>query len=211
MPAMNSSASGRGRAATRNRILAAAESLFGRYGYEAATVRMIAQQCGLTNAALYYYFPRKQNILDALVSDFRAAPAKPIAGPADGRMSSELLNDAADAMLDRVSQNPGLFRLVRRRALAGDLEAIAARTTNWSTWRTSLVGQFDERFAGRDAERLAGAFISLLAGVIFLETLEHGEGTAARLRDPAFRQEVHMLIRVAVPLQRFARERAASA
>ncbi len=43
----------------RERILDTAEALFARRGYRAVSVRDIAAACGVTNAALYYYFPSK--------------------------------------------------------------------------------------------------------------------------------------------------------
>ncbi len=201
----------RGRAATRTRILRAAEALFGRAGFEGTTVRRIAQDCGLTNAALYYYFTSKQDILNALVAEFRAAPVRVIDGSADGRMSWTTLERAADGMLDLVAEHSALYRLVRRRALAGDSVAIEARARSWTAWREFLVAQFDRRFALGDAERLADTFIAMLGGVIFLETAAHGERTPERLRDAAFRRQIHAMIRLAVPLDQFAHEQAASA
>jgi len=55
---------------TRTRILDAAVSLFGEYGYAGTSVRDIAERLGLTKAALYYHFPSKETILDALLDPF---------------------------------------------------------------------------------------------------------------------------------------------
>ena len=43
----------------RQGILEAAEELFTESGYQAVSIRDIAQACGVTNAALYYHFPNK--------------------------------------------------------------------------------------------------------------------------------------------------------
>lgn len=56
-----------GGAATRERILAVALELFTERGYDKTSLREIADRIGVTKAALYYYFPSKQKILDALV------------------------------------------------------------------------------------------------------------------------------------------------
>jgi len=62
---------GGGRASdTRGRILDAAVSLFGEHGYAGTSVRDIAERLGLTKAALYYHFPSKETILDALLDPF---------------------------------------------------------------------------------------------------------------------------------------------
>jgi AcrR family transcriptional regulator len=50
-------------AETRERILQVALELFGEHGYEATSLRDIAERLGITKAALYYYFPRKADIL----------------------------------------------------------------------------------------------------------------------------------------------------
>ncbi|MDT3438905.1 TetR/AcrR family transcriptional regulator [Pseudofrankia sp. BMG5.37] len=55
---------------TRGRILDAAVSLFGEHGYAGTSVRDIAERLGLTKAALYYHFPSKETILDALLDPF---------------------------------------------------------------------------------------------------------------------------------------------
>jgi AcrR family transcriptional regulator len=53
---------------TRARILAAAWELFEERGYASTSIRDIADHVGMTKAALYYHFPAKQDILDALVT-----------------------------------------------------------------------------------------------------------------------------------------------
>ena len=51
---------------TRTRVLEAALSLFRERGFEATTMRDIAEEAGVATGAAYYYFPSK----DALVMDF---------------------------------------------------------------------------------------------------------------------------------------------
>ncbi|WP_082456726.1 MULTISPECIES: TetR/AcrR family transcriptional regulator [Frankia] len=55
---------------TRSRILAAAMSLFSEQGYAGTSVRDISERLGVTKAALYYHFPSKESILDALLEPF---------------------------------------------------------------------------------------------------------------------------------------------
>jgi AcrR family transcriptional regulator len=51
---------------TRERILDVALDLFIEKGYDKTSLREIAEQLGVTKAALYYHFPSKQDILLAL-------------------------------------------------------------------------------------------------------------------------------------------------
>jgi AcrR family transcriptional regulator len=54
---------------TRERILEAALTLFAERGYEAISMREIAEQLGITKAALYYHFDSKADIVRAMLAD----------------------------------------------------------------------------------------------------------------------------------------------
>lgn len=92
---------------TRARILAVALELFATRGYGGTSIRMIADQLGMTTATLYYHFTSKDDILESLclplVEAFRgrldAAEAAAAERPrADFRR--QLLSDVLDLMLD---------------------------------------------------------------------------------------------------------------
>ena len=46
----------------RDHILDIAEKLFTEHGYKSASIRAIAGECGVTNAAIYYHFPNKESL-----------------------------------------------------------------------------------------------------------------------------------------------------
>jgi AcrR family transcriptional regulator len=48
---------------TREAILEAAKTLFDERGYDATSLRMIAESVGTTKAAVYYHFPAKEQML----------------------------------------------------------------------------------------------------------------------------------------------------
>lgn len=50
---------------TRQQILETAQRLFAELGYDATSLQMIADEMGLTKAAVYYHFPAKADILHA--------------------------------------------------------------------------------------------------------------------------------------------------
>jgi AcrR family transcriptional regulator len=54
------------RAETRSRITEAALVLFGEHGYEATSVRMIAQRAGVAQGLLYSHFTSKDELLKAI-------------------------------------------------------------------------------------------------------------------------------------------------
>lgn len=57
----------------RQEILKAALQVFSRKGYAAATNAEIARAAGVTPAALYYYFPSKEDLFKAVISGRREA------------------------------------------------------------------------------------------------------------------------------------------
>ena len=52
--------------ASRQQIIAAAETVLKRDGYHAFTTRRVAQQCGISVGNLTYYFPTKLTLIEAL-------------------------------------------------------------------------------------------------------------------------------------------------
>jgi len=55
---------------SREKILAAALTLFSRRGYESAGVQEICLSAGITKPTLYYYFHSKRGLLDAILLDY---------------------------------------------------------------------------------------------------------------------------------------------
>jgi AcrR family transcriptional regulator len=64
---------GRKPEATREAVLAAAEWAFAEYGYENATLAVIAQKAGVTAATLPYHFSDKKGLWDATIAEFYKA------------------------------------------------------------------------------------------------------------------------------------------
>lgn len=54
-------------AAPRERILEAAAALFAQSGYEGSSIADLATSIGVSKAAIYHYYPTKQDIYDAII------------------------------------------------------------------------------------------------------------------------------------------------
>ena len=54
---------------TRAAVLAAAQRLFGAGGYRGVSMDAVAAECGLSARAVYYYFPSKRELFDAVAVD----------------------------------------------------------------------------------------------------------------------------------------------
>lgn len=97
---------------TRERILAAAREMFATEGYEAVTMRAIAERIEYTPTALYHHFPSKQALVSELCqSDFmqlakffqsKQAPTDPV----------ERLYAVGDAYLSFAMEHPSQYRFM---------------------------------------------------------------------------------------------------
>lgn len=54
----------------REEIMAAARTLFGRHGFAKVSLRDIAGEAGMSVGNLTYYYPRKTDLLEAVLADF---------------------------------------------------------------------------------------------------------------------------------------------
>ena len=84
-------------AETRRRILAAARTCFGRYGYDKTTNKDIASAAGITAGAIYHYFPSKQDLFLALWREVQTMVFEAFDRVLDGK---ETLPDKVKAVMD---------------------------------------------------------------------------------------------------------------
>jgi AcrR family transcriptional regulator len=108
-------------AVRRAQILAEAARLFATLGFRGTTTRDVAGRVGITEAALYRYFPSKEAIYAAILKERAAAPdplAAVEAAAAAGR-DHEVFSGLALGLLERVEADPSLLRLLLFSALEG--------------------------------------------------------------------------------------------
>lgn len=101
---------------SRAAILAAAENHFSRLGFAATRLEDIADELGLTRAALFYYFKDKQTLYDAMIADSfgeLASRLNELLDPDSGTISQRL-ELASGAWIDAVVSRPNLARLILR-------------------------------------------------------------------------------------------------
>ena len=98
---------------TRAEILAVASELFIEQGYEATSLREIAERLDITKAALYYHFPSKDDMLLVLIEPMFATAFELM----DRLSAASNLDDWAAALdwtLGALVDNVTFFRLVQR-------------------------------------------------------------------------------------------------
>ena len=118
----------------RESILKTSATLFGEKGYTGVSIRDIAQACGLTNAALYYYFKNKDDLFLAVIQQ-------------NHQKTMESLAEAAQAKGD--------LRLRLRHMVMAYVEAMRDQRQSFQTLRRDLKHVDDAR-----AHKLVGGMRS---------------------------------------------------
>ncbi len=181
--------SGRPRRGGPERILAAAFTCFSRYGYKRVSLEQIAQETGISRAALYLHFRNKEDLFRALArqlleraqAEAEEAAARP--APLAARLSAileakivrihELIHDSPHAaeILDENSRQCGdLGEAFRKRFLRLVRGAFAA---------ADAAGEIRLRSAGLEAGEAAELLVDAAKG---LERRGAGGANPARYR-----------------------------
>jgi AcrR family transcriptional regulator len=105
---------------TRERILQAADELFGLVGFESATTREIVERSGVNKATLYYHFAGKEELLESLLDDYydrlnRSLQAALLQGT---DLKARLIN-VIDDYMDFLAENRNFMLIVQREAASG--------------------------------------------------------------------------------------------
>src|SRR5262245_13633808 len=97
---------------TRDKILAAARDMFAEHGYEAVTMRAIANRIEYTPTALYHHFPSKQALVTELCQSDFLSLAKLFRGGAAPKDPIDQLLAVGRAYLRFAVENPGQYRFM---------------------------------------------------------------------------------------------------
>jgi AcrR family transcriptional regulator len=120
-------------AATRQRLLEAAETVFAELGYHDASMVKITEAAGVAQGTFYLYFASKQEIFEELVRDLNRRVRRAMAVAAEGgrtRAEAELLG--FKGYFQFAAQHGALYRIIRQaefvspQTLHDHYEAIAA-------------------------------------------------------------------------------------
>jgi AcrR family transcriptional regulator len=102
-------------AATRRRLIDAAESCFAELGYHDASVVKITEAAGVAPGTFYLYFATKKDVFDELVRDLNSRvrhAMKEASAEGRTRLEAELLGFAA--YFHFTSEHNALYRIIRQ-------------------------------------------------------------------------------------------------
>lgn len=159
----------RSSAERRGQILHEAARCFSTRGFRGTTTRDIAAAVGITEAALYRYFPSKEAIYVALLDERMTVPEivatlEPFARAGDDQQVFMLL---ARAILESVEADPSFLRLLLYSALEGHELARPFYETRMRKLREFLTRYITRRtregaFRGHDPVLAARAFLGMV-------------------------------------------------
>jgi AcrR family transcriptional regulator len=100
---------------TRTRILDAAQRLFAAQGFDATPTKAIAEQAGVPNGLIFYYFPTKKVLLEILIAERNILPdiQAIVNVPVRADVHSTLVTLAMN-YLKVLKQHEELFRIILR-------------------------------------------------------------------------------------------------
>lgn len=170
----------------------AAVNLIARFGYEAVTMRQLAAEIGLQAAALYRYYPTKEDLLFALMLDHMngliaawSAARPPAANPVD-RLAAFVRNHIRFHVERRHSTHVSNMEI---RSLSREkLSAILKLRGGYEKELRQILREGSEKgvFAIEDTGLTAMAIIQMITGVIVWfrpdERLSVGEVTDTYLK-----------------------------
>jgi AcrR family transcriptional regulator len=97
------------------RILVSARKLFGSYGYNGTTTRMIAADVGIDISTLYYHWGDKQDLYEALITDINEElqrKFKEVEKVANRHSLAERIEISIDMLTDYLFEHPEVPNLI---------------------------------------------------------------------------------------------------
>jgi AcrR family transcriptional regulator len=168
---------------TRQQILDASLRLFSERGFARTTVRDIAREAGITDAAIYYHFESKRELLEALVEErgFLTSLQNLERLETDMPLRDRLLWMAAGA-ISLMDENRDFLRLIIMEGLGGDeaaLEQYHRLMGRWEEALTTVLLRYEKK-----GELPAGAPKELARQIIYTILMTFEDSLLARHVSP---------------------------
>lgn len=198
MPIATRDGAGGGRTPAREAILDAARSLFAAHGLRGTTVRAIARRSGLSNTLLYYYFPRKDDLLDALL-----VPPDVLAPPAPQKWTGNSSTAATDYIIEtfyRWADDDDFIRMVIVECYAGNQRVIGMLMAEIDVFIGNVATMLGQACSPSDAYDRARAISYGMIGMLWQGVMHNGPKCRLQMHSDSARDQLHNIIRLALPL-----------
>ncbi len=115
---------------TREKILGAADALFGELGFDVTTTRDIAERSGVNKALIHYHFGTKDDLLEAVLEGYYGRLGATLEAALRKRRGlAAQVEDLLDAYADFLAEHRSFARIVQREVASGrHVEKIVDRT-----------------------------------------------------------------------------------
>jgi Transcriptional regulator len=134
---------------TRQQILDASLRLFSERGFARTTVRDIARQAGITDAAIYYHFDSKRELLEALVEERGFLTSLQNLAQVEPHLAlAEMLLWMAAGAVNIMDENRDFLRLIIMEGLGGDEAALEQYSRLINLWENALTAVL-RRYEGK--------------------------------------------------------------
>lgn len=198
MPIATRDGADQGRLPARDAILEAARSLFAAHGIRGTTVRAIAKRSGLSNTLLYYYFPRKDDLLEALL-EVPSMPPPPV--------SESWTDEAFFQALGYIEKcfytwtDPGDFlRMLIIECYAGNQRCVGVSSAEMALYVDTLEPMLAVACGRIEARERALSLGYSLTGILWQAVMHHGKHFQERLSSGAGRERVRNTISLLLPV-----------
>ena len=127
----------------RERILRHAEALFAEQGYNAVSIRDIAQATGLSHGAIYHHFASKEDLFGQLIEDSVRCLVEALrqaAGPPESGTTRERVHRLCQTFVELGVKRREMFMHIQRDLSHVDYERVQRVMR---CVREDLVGEFD--------------------------------------------------------------------
>ncbi len=151
---------------TRERILDVALDLFIEKGFDKTSLREIAEQLGVTKAALYYHFASKEDILMALHLRLHEFGLDALNELSEEEATPARWADLLDKIVDQMLAHRKIFLLHQRNEAAFEALHREEHDAQHQDLQASVQRMLsDEGLSVRDRVRMAASFGAVLGGI----------------------------------------------
>jgi AcrR family transcriptional regulator len=164
----------------RRQILDEAIRCFAAKGFRGTTIRELAGRVGLTEAALYRYFPSKEALYQAIIDEKTASPhpIEPLEAAAQASDDRAVFGGLARSLLAAVEADPSFLRILLHTGLEGHELAAPFFASRVRHLREFVAGYIERRmtegaFRALDPKLAARAFLGMVMDYLIVREVFH--------------------------------------